>query len=280
VPSPLFFALRSLPFAPFLFVFNLALDYRFGNALAMSLLLFVLLGLPGILLADGGLPNQPYIYVEGKAEIEKPADTVTLRFDLITRNIDRAKANQEVQTKATKVLALLDSEKIAENDVVAQDLTSEPEYQEDENSTRNRGKLIDYKVTRPISVKVRDLTVFSKLVDELIALGDVEFSGIEASLSKEEEMQDEVWGKALANAHERAEKTLKEIGMKIDSVFAVSPVTFPEIKQKIFGSTEVIALRSAMPYQATAKPDPAHYRLAPVAVNQSVHVIYFISPAK
>ena len=43
----------------------------------MKPLLFVLLVLPGILLAQGGLPNQPYIYVEGKAEIEKPADIVT-----------------------------------------------------------------------------------------------------------------------------------------------------------------------------------------------------------
>jgi uncharacterized protein YggE len=266
-----------LLFAPF--VFDLVARNEFRHSVRMKLFLFALLSLPISLLADGGLPTQPYIYVEGKAEIEKPADIVTLRFDLVTRNIDQAKANQEVQTKATKVLALIDSAKIAESDVIAQDLSSEPEYQEDENSMRNRGKLIDYKVTRPFSVKVRDLTVFPKLVDELIAVGTIEFSGIDAGLSKEKEMQDEVWGKALANARERAEKTLKDIGMKIESVFAVSPVTFPEIKQKIFGSTEVIALRNAMVSQPV-KPDPTHYRLAPVAVNQSVHVIYLISPAK
>ena len=92
---------------------SLAVDCRFSHAPVMKPLLFVLLVLPGILLAQGGLPNQPYIYVEGKAEIEKPADIVTLRFDLVTRNIDQAKANQEVQTKATKVFALLDSKKIA-----------------------------------------------------------------------------------------------------------------------------------------------------------------------
>jgi len=47
--------------------------------------------------ADGGLPNQLYLYVEGKAEIEKPTDMVTLRFDLVARNADQTKANQEVQ---------------------------------------------------------------------------------------------------------------------------------------------------------------------------------------
>jgi uncharacterized protein YggE len=258
---------------------SLAVDYRFGHPLAMKRLPFVLLVLPGILLAQGGLPSQPYIYVEGKAEIEKPADMVTLRFDLVTRNVDQAKANQEVQAKATKVLALIDSKKIVANDVIAQDLRSEPEYEEDEDSTRNRGKFIDYKVTRSFSIKVRDFTIFPKLVDELIAVGGVEFSGIDAGLSKEKEMQDEVWEKALTNARERAEKTLKAIGMKIDSVFALSPVAFPEIYQKIFGSTEAMGVRNAVAGEP-AKPDPTHYRLAPVAVNQSVHVIHLISPTK
>jgi uncharacterized protein YggE len=244
----------------------------------MKILLSLLLILPGIIFAQGGLPNQPYIYVEGKAEIEKPADMVTLRFDLVTRNIDQAKANQEVQAKASKVLALIDSKKIAESDVIAEDLRSEPEYQEDENSTRNRGKLIDYKVTRPFSVKVRDFTIFPKLVDELIAIGGVEFSSIDAGLSKEKEMQDEVWEKALINARERAEKTLKAISMKIDSVFAVSPVTFPEIHQKIFGSTEMQTASYAT--KEAQQPNPSQYRLPPVAVNQSIHIIYLISPTK
>ena len=71
-------------------------------------------------------------------------------------------------------------------------------------------------------------------MDELIAFGGVEFSGIDAGLSDDKALQDEIWKNALINARERAEKTLKEIGMKIDSIFPVSPVTFPEIRQKLF----------------------------------------------
>jgi uncharacterized protein YggE len=85
----------------------------------MKLFLFVLLSLPLSVLAEGGLPNQPYIYVEGKAEIEKPADMVTLRFDLVTHNADQAKANQEVQAKAAKIFALMNGRNIAEKDVIA-----------------------------------------------------------------------------------------------------------------------------------------------------------------
>jgi uncharacterized protein YggE len=134
-------------------------------------------------------------------------------------------------------------------------------------------------VTRPFSVKVRDVTAFPKLVDELIALGGVEFSGIDAGVSDEKTLQDEIWKKALANARERADKTLKEIGMKIDSIFAVSPVTFPEIRQRIFGYSEVSAY-AAGPVEGLRQLPPSQYRLAPVAISQSIHVIYLISPAR
>jgi uncharacterized protein YggE len=248
----------------------------------MKQILFALLLLPISAFADGGLPTQPYIYVEGKAEIEKPADMVTLRFDLVARNADQTKANQEVQAKATKILTSLDEKKIEQNDVIASELKSEPQYEADLGSSRKRGKIIGYGVTRSFSVKIRDVTAFPKLVDELLTIGGLEFSEIEAGLSKEKEMQDEIWKKALTNARERAEKTLKEMGMKIDSIFAVSPVIFPQIHQNIFGSTgpehamaAVVIDRGQVPHEGASQ-----YRLPPVSVYQSVHVIYLISPAK
>ena len=228
-------------------------------------------------MVQDGLPSVPYLYVEGKAEIEKPADMVTLRFDLVARNADQTKANQEVQAKAVKILALLDQKKITQTDVVATDLKSEPQYENEEESSRKHGKIIGYSVTRTFSVKVRDVAAFPKLVDELIAFGGVEFSGIDAGLSDEKAMQDEIWKKALTNARERAEKTLKEVGMNVDSIFAVSPVTFPEIRQKILGYSE----RPSAEYETALRQlPPSQYRLAPVALSQSVHVIYLISPAK
>jgi uncharacterized protein YggE len=148
----------------------------------MKLLLFVLLILPGVLFAQGGLPNQPYIYVEGKAEIEKPADMVTLRFEVVA--------------------------------------------------------------------------------------------------------QEELWTKAITNAREQAEKTLNPVGMKVDSVFAISPVPVPEISSTMFpkdraggaGAERVIVTGSNIPTAEGAKP--SQYHLAPITVTQIVHIIYLISPAK
>jgi uncharacterized protein YggE len=240
-------------------------------------LFLLLLILPVSLFAEGGLPDKPYIYVEGKAEIEKPADIAILTFDLVVRAADQPKANEQLQAEANKIFGLFNSRKIGENDVIAENLTSEPEFEQEETYPRRRGKLIDYRVTRTFKVKVRDVTAFPKLVNDLLAIGDVQFSEIQGALSKQKEIQEQIWEKALSNARERAEKTLKAMGMKIDSVFAVSPVIFPEIQSKFLGlgAGEPVAAE----VQRMIEP-PLQYRLASITVSQIVHVIYLISPAK
>jgi uncharacterized protein YggE len=245
----------------------------------MKALLVLLLGVaPVSAFAQGGLPNQPYIYVEGKAEVEKQPDFVTLRFDVVVRNADQSKANQDVQAAAAKVLGLLDERKVAKSDVVAQDLKSEPQYEEQEEYGRKRGKIVGYSVTRSFAAKVRELAGFPKLVNDLMAIAGIEFSSIETGFSKEQEVHDEVWQKALADAREQAEKNVKAVGMKIDSVFAVSPVPFPDIRQRIFRGTEIPTTAEAQ--RAIEAPNPQEYRLVPVTLTDSVHVIYLMSPAK
>ncbi|PYK57363.1 MAG: hypothetical protein DME43_15370 [Verrucomicrobia bacterium] len=246
----------------------------------MKIFVFALLSLPMSLLGEGGLPSQPYIYVVGKAGVEKTADIVILRFDLVARAPDQVKANDEVQARAAKVFALLNDRKISQNDVIAEEIKSEAEFEQTETYPRSRGKLIGYVVTRVFTVKVRDVTAFPKLVDQLIAAANVEFTGIEAQLSKEKEIEDQLWDKAVANAREQAEKTLKQTGMKIDSVFAVSPLSFPEIQGKIFPAENERTIVTASEIPTKGERVPSEYRLAPIAVDQSVHVIYLISRAK
>ena len=205
---------------------------------------------------------------------------VTLRFDLVARNANEGKANQELQAKANKVFALLKAEKIGENDVVASDLKSEPQF-EHEGSIQ-KGKLIGYSVARTFAVKARDVHAFAKLLDELLPLGGVEVSKVEPGLTKQKEIEAEIFEKALTNAREQAEKTVKSMDMKIDSVFAVSQVPFPEIQSRMipgveYSSERVIVTGSYIP---TGENAVSQYRVAPLTVSQSVHVIYLISPAK
>jgi uncharacterized protein YggE len=238
--------------------------------------LFLLL-VPILVFAEGGLPDRPYIYVDGKAEIEKPADIMIVRFDIVGRAPQQPKANEEVQTKANKIFGLLKDRKIGDNDVIAEDIRSQPEFQKGDEYSDNRGKIIGYKVSRMFQIKLRDVASFPKLVDDLINVG-AEFYGIEGGLAKQKEIESETWEKAVANAREQANKTLKPLNMKIDSVFAVSPVSFPLIQTDFFGegaiSSRSAEMQTAEVERVSVTPQ---YRLAPVKVTQRVHVIYLIS---
>src|SRR4051794_40651500 len=183
---------------------------------------YLLLLLPITLFAQGGLPTQPYIYVEGKAEAQKPADMATLRFEIVSRQADEKKANADVQAKANAVFAMAKSHGITNDDLIAESLRSEPQFENSESYSK-KGKIIGYAVSRPFAIKVRDLASFPKLADELMAIGGVEFSAIDAGLQKEHEVEQDLWTKAIANAREQAETTVKSMGMNIESVLAISP---------------------------------------------------------
>jgi uncharacterized protein YggE len=238
---------------------------------------------PWSLLGQGGLPTQPYIYVEGKAEVQEPADMVTLSFELVARAADEAKANADVQARANKVFDLAKARKIADEDVIASSLRSEPQFQ-NENGVSGRGKVVGYVVTRSFRLKVRDVPSFPKLADELIASCGAEFDGVEPGLQKEKEAQSELRAKAIENAREQAQATLQPMGMKIDGAFAISPVPIPEITRNMFPKDFASAQRAMLTAEEAPafaeKSAPSQYRLAPITLTQIVHVIYLISPAK
>jgi uncharacterized protein YggE len=98
----------------------------------MKRLLFSLLILPPSLFAEGGLPDKPYIHVAGYAEVQKPADTLTLKFDLVGTAPNQAKANEEVQSKANNIFGMLKQRKVADSDVIAQNVRTEPQFEEEE----------------------------------------------------------------------------------------------------------------------------------------------------
>ncbi len=244
----------------------------------MKSLLLALLTFPLVGLADG-LPTQPYIYVEGAAAIEKPADMATLRFTLSSLHADQVEANRIVQKQAAEMFALLRTNHIADNNVIASDLTSGAEYERLEQTyPPSRGKFLGYRVTRPFRVSLRDVTKLGKLVNDILALKPSEFSGIDEGLTTEDKVEDEVWTKAMVNARERAERTLKSTGSKVGKVFAVSPLPFTSIISNLLSGDDFRTNPPQIPHQA--QPDFAEYRLAPVTVAQRVHVIYLIDDAK
>jgi uncharacterized protein YggE len=245
--------------------------------LRMKVLLTTLAALTSLAFADG-LPTVPYLYVLGSAEVEKKPDMVSLRFKLTEINKDAAVANKAVQAQAVKVFELLKATGIADEDVIANEISSDAEFDEAEKN-RRVGKFLGYRVVREFTAKVRDVVKFPKLVNDLFAVKVGYFEGITEEYSKAKEVTGETWETALKNARIEADKMAKAGGMKVDSIWAVSSEAFRSIQGRILGenTSYPVASGPAPERKADAAPE---YRLAPVRFSQSVHVIYLISPAK
>jgi len=245
----------------------------------MKTFLLLFIALTPFALADG-LPSVPYLFVEARAEVEKNADVVSLAFKLSARDADVTKANGAVQTQAVKVFALFTTVGIADEDVIASDVQSNDEYEQGAGYG-SRGKFLGYRVVRPITVKVRDLAKFPKLVNDLFALNVRYFQGVTEEYSKARETEQETKELAMKNARVEADKLAKVAGMKVDSVWAISSEPFPVIQNRMlnfntFGTPVAIEGDAA---QDKAEVAPK-YAIPPVKFNLSVHVIYLISPAK
>ncbi len=58
-------------------------------------------------------------------------------------------------------------------------------------------------------------------------------------------------------------------------------MSFPEIQFAIFGETQLVqGLPAATGGRLAQLVEPSQYRIAPMNVTRTVHVIYLISPAK
>ena len=244
----------------------------------MRILFPVFAVLTSLASADG-LPTVPYLYVQGSAEVEKKADLVSLRFRLSETNKEVAAANKAVQAQAAKVFELLKATGIADEDVIAETIRSEPEYEETEGN-RRVGKLLGYRVERDFIAKVRDLAKFPKLVNDIFALKVGFFDGITEDYSKAKEIKAETWELALKNARAEADRMAKAAGMKVDSVWALSPEPIPAIERSMLEHMQSTRMGLASGPDKKKLEAPPEYRLPPVTFSQSVHVIYLISPAK
>ena len=159
---------------------------------------------PSLVLAEGGLPDKPYIYVEGTAEIQKPADIVTLRFEIVCRAPNQPKANdQTCSLEERRFLVSLLRIRSRSNGRDRRNDRTGPEFEQISGSytySGSRGKLIGYIASRTFEVIVRDVPAFPKLVEKLLAIDGVEFSAIQGSGSKQKEVAGSTLGQGSVDA--------------------------------------------------------------------------------
>jgi uncharacterized protein YggE len=153
------------------------------------------------------------ISVTAEGEATMAPDLAVVTFAVTGQGKDLAPTRDEVTVRSSVVLATLRELGVADGDLQAPDVSISPEY-----DYRKGQKLIGYRVTRQMTVKVRDLSRLGEVLDGVVTSGANEVHGAQMSASDPSAAEHQALGKAFAAARAKAEVLAAAAGVKLGGV--------------------------------------------------------------
>ncbi|MBI5686890.1 MAG: SIMPL domain-containing protein [Verrucomicrobia bacterium] len=219
---------------------------------------------------SSGLPDRPYIYTVGNAEMSVDPDRAVIEVSLKDTNLEQAKAKAKVATSAKRVFDVLKAIQVPQTDVSSHDVSVRPES---EWTDRNR-VFKGYEVTQQLRIEVKQIDKYAELVNRLIDTGVAEMRVVEVFSSKREEIERELTTQAINDAKRRATDIAVASGAQIQSVYAVSPIPFGTLQDEFLGRRGFSEAPAAA--GGGAPPLELQIGLPKVHIRKSMNVIFTI----
>jgi uncharacterized protein YggE len=226
--------------------------------------------LSAVCLRADGLPNQPYLYAIGFAKRSVSADQLRIRFSLEAREKESVRATAIVEERAKKVLALLATLSITEQDISAASVSTQLKYDEEKGK-----EFLGYDVEREFSVLLRDVARYGELAKALL---DVPVDGLsleKIGYSKEKSLATELEEDARKDARKNADRIAASFGMEVVGVYAISPVSFSELARRWPYDFEDFGYAAG---GRASKSQSLSFVIPPFTVSREAHVIFLIRP--
>lgn len=235
---------------------------RLAPMLALAL---VALAAPLAAQGSGSIPDLPFVFSTGTAELEVVPSLARLRFDVAAFDADAATARARVRKASEKVIEICRANDVPEVDVLAYTLEKEFEY--DDNDER-----IGVSFERRFDIHVRNLQRYAEIVEALFALDTVDDNVVTFDVHDREAVEAELVVAACADARRRAELMATASEARLGPVYALSSTPFNQLSGKLLPRVPEFGRgRSSSGGGAPAAP-----RLVPgrITLRQTVHAIY------
>ena len=183
--------------------------------LAATVTAVALLALPAR--AQMALP--PAISVTGEATLSVAPDQAQVDGGVTTDAKTAREASDANNAAMGKVLLALKGAGIDEKDYQTSRLSLQPKYAPDRAGPTT---IIGYRASNRVTIKVRDVTKVAGVIDVLVGAGANEIGGINFVVSQASKLLDEARGKAIADAHRKAEIYAKAAGVTLGDPLSIS----------------------------------------------------------
>lgn len=160
------------------------------------------------------------VTVTGEGTVSVPPDMATVHLGVTTQAASAREASDANARRMTALLTAIKSGGIAESDIQTSSLSLQPQ-----TGGGNTPRITGFQASNQVTVKVRDLSALSILLDRTIAAGANDVSGIEFSVADRSKALDRARKDAVDDARRKAELYAGAAGAKVGAVVTISEMT-------------------------------------------------------
>lgn len=221
-------------------------------------LVLVFLLLPLAVFADA-LPSAPYVQVTGHGSLTVVPDMARVTVTVAQTDKDLTLARNDVESRATAVIASARQLGVAERDISAASISIWPEYQWQTNSQI----FIGHHVSRRIEITLRDLSRYIELIGALVKSGVTTF---DTALDHSDltDLRRQALAKAVEDAHARALALALAADVSLGAVYSITENTGFAVPRPLVTGARM------------APAGGAEYAPGTMEINADINVVYLL----
>jgi uncharacterized protein YggE len=167
------------------------------------------------------------ITVSGTGEVVVKPDIATISFGVSAENLDVAKAQSDSATKMNSIIEALKKNGVDEKDIKTTNYSIYPRYDYTKVASPmypygGKQVLAAYVVSQTVEVKIRDISKSGAILSSVGGLGVTDISGLNFSVDKIKDVQNDARDLAIKDARAQAEVLAKGLGVKLVKITSFS----------------------------------------------------------
>jgi uncharacterized protein YggE len=209
-------------------------------------------------------PTERGIVVQGQATVRRVPDLAVVSLAVAVQDKDAVRARDEANRRASAILERLRSQGLPDADVQAPSLTVHPTY----DYSRGKPKITGYEASRPMNLRIRDVSLLGPILDGLVDDGATQVHGTSMELAEPESAAREALAVALDAARARAEALAQAAGVALGD-----PIRIEEAADGGFPIPRGAMMRMA----AADESAPTEVAAGEIEISASVRVWYALA---
>ncbi len=213
----------------------------------------------GVMLAAAAIceaaDEPPTVRVTGTGKAYATPDIAEVSIGVTTQAPTAQAALAQNNTDMTALVASIKAGGVADKDIQTSQIQVNPQYSNPPQQPREDyvPKVIGYRISNTVHVKVREIKGLGPLLDAVIRSGANQIFGISFRIADPEKLLDQARAKAVADALRKAKQLANEAGIKLGAVKSIleGDVAYPNPQPMAYtGRAMMMAAAPTMPVAA------------------------------